>query len=62
MKTLWRRIFYCWLNDRHWTMTYHGYWPSRWAHCSCCGELIMEPHEVECLSIAVASARVRGAA
>jgi hypothetical protein len=45
MKTLFRRVYFCWLRDRHWTMTFHGYWPSCWAHCSCCGALIMGPHE-----------------
>ena len=57
MKRLFRRVWFCWLRDQHWTMTFHGYWPSRWAHCSGCGKLLMEPHEVECLGITAANER-----
>ena len=44
MKTLLRRIFQCWLLDRHWTSVAHGYAPAQWAHCSGCGKLLYGPH------------------
>ena len=47
MKTLLRRIFQCWLLDRHWTSVAHGYAPAQWAHCSGCGKLLYGPHEIE---------------
>ncbi len=46
MKTLLRRVFFCWLRDSHWTSTVHGYYPAQWANCSCCGRLLFAPHQI----------------
>ncbi len=44
MRTLWRRVWSCWLHDRHWTAQVHGYYPAQWANCSGCGKLLFGPH------------------
>ncbi len=56
MKNLFRRIWHCWLRDRHWTATYRGRHPMRSGRCSCCGILIYDhPHELEELGIPAAA-------
>ncbi len=40
MKTLFRRLWFCWLHNHHWCSVAHGYAPAQWAHCSCCGKLL----------------------
>ncbi len=46
MKTLFRRVWHCYLHDYHWASAVHGYYPAQWAYCSCCGRVLFGPHQI----------------